>query len=125
MKVTFNKKTNLPVVEFEDSDFMGAQYIAELMDGHFTCRKCSSVNVNTAWETLLGYYESWRGSIEELGKANARSRARNVLCGNVFSILDGFDMAVSIPRKVVLQAEMLQDQKNKKEKLDGPDESDE
>lgn len=119
MKVTWNKVTNLPVITFEDADYVGANHVEELLSGHFTCRKCSTVNENTSWKVLNGYFTSMRLTIEELGKAYARTRAKRDICSNVFSILDGFDMAVNMPKKIVLQAEMIREQDKKKETHNG------
>src|SRR5689334_12377879 len=116
MNIDWNKKTNLPIIEFTEDDFSDAAHIAEMKEGHFTCRKCSTVNEAPAWKTLQGYYEQIRKAIEELGKSNARSRAKKDLCSGVFSMLDGFDMAIEIPKRIELQLEMLNDQKRKKEK---------
>lgn len=116
MKNTWNKKTNLPVIEFEESDFLKAQEIEQMLSGKFVCRKCSTENHMMAWETLKGYFSSRRIAIEELGKAHARSRAKRDVCSNVFSILDGFDMAVDMANKVVLQAKMLRELEEKQNK---------
>ena len=105
-------------MEFEESDFIKAQEIEQMLSGKFVCRKCSAENENRAWLTMSGYYASQRLAIEELGKAHARTRAKREICSNDFSILDGFDMAISLAEKVVLQAKMLMELQEKKEKLE-------
>jgi len=112
MKVAWNKKTHLPVIEFEDEDFVNAVHVKQMMNGKIPCSKCGTENDNFAWKVLNGYFESMRLSIEEKGKAHARSRAQKDLCSNDFSILDGFDIAVGIPQKIVLQADMMRMQKD-------------
>lgn len=113
MIVNWNNKTNLPVVEFEDSDFQNAAEISNLLEGKLPCRKCGNQNEIKAWKILEGYFASMRLSIEEIGKSHARSRAKKELCSNDFSILDGFDIAIGIPKKIVLQANMLKENQKK------------
>ena len=115
MKVRWNKQTNLPEIEFEKSDYANANSVKQMLNGEFACKKCGTKTELNAWHVLEGYFESMRLSIEEIGKSHARSRAKRELCSNDFSILDGFDIAINIPRKVVLQAEMLRDLKKKEE----------
>lgn len=115
MKVTWNKKTNLPVIEFEDADFINANHVKQMIGGKFQCGKCGAENENSGWATLQGYFDSMRLSIEERGKVHARGRATKDLCSNDFSILDGFDVAIGIPKKVVLQADMMRNQNDKAE----------
>lgn len=116
MKTGWNKKTNLPTMEFEDTDYLKAQEIEQMISGKHVCRKCNTENESKAWETLRGYFEARRLAIEELGKSHARSRAKRDVCSNVFSILDGFDMAVDLAAKVVLQAKMMRDLQEKTQK---------
>ena len=118
MKTGWNKKTNLPTMEFEDSDFLKVQEIEQILSGHFACRKCGTQNENKAWATLKGYFDARRLAIEELGKSHARSRAKRDVCSNVFSILDGFDMAVDLAGKIVLQANMMRELQKKQQKLE-------
>ncbi len=113
MKVVWNKKTNLPVIEFEDSDFTNSVHVKQMMEGKFKCDKCGCENENFAWRILEGYFATMRLSVEERGKFHARGRATKDLCSNDFSILDGFDVAVGIPQKIVLQADMMRMQNNK------------
>lgn len=115
MKVAWDRRTNLPSIEFEESDFANANSIKQFLDGKFTCRKCGTDNDTNAWKVLDGYFASMRLAIEEIGKAHARSRAKKELCSNDFSILDGFDIATGIPRKIVLQAEKLRELEKQKE----------
>lgn len=105
MKNGWNKKTNMPTMEFEEADYRGASEIETMLQ-------------SKAWETLKGYFASRRLAIEELGKSHARSRAKREICSNVFSILDGFDMAVDMANKVVLQAKMLRDLEDNKRKYE-------
>lgn len=107
MKIGWNKRTNLPTVEFEDADFSNAVHVKQMMQGKFKCDKCGMENENFAWRILEGYFSTMRLSMEERGKAHARGRATKDLCSNDFSILDGFDVAVGIPQKIVLQAEIM------------------
>lgn len=116
MKTGWNKKTNLPTMEFEESDYLKAQEIEQMLSGKLVCRKCSTENESRAWETLKGYFEARRLAIEELGKSHARSRAKRDICSNVFSILDGFDMAVGVATQIVLQAKMMRELQEKKQK---------
>lgn len=99
MKITWNKKTNLPVIEFEEQDYANANLVREML-------------VSPAWQILCGYFESMRLSMEERGKSHARGRATKDLCSNDFSVLDGFDVAIGIPQKIVLQADMMREQQN-------------
>ena len=115
MKVKWNKLTNLPEVEFEKSDFAAATSVKQMLNGEFACKKCGTKTEINAWTVLEGYFASMRLSIEEIGKSHARNRAKKDLCSNDFSILDGFDIAVGMPKKIVLQAEMLRDLKKKEE----------
>lgn len=113
MKVTWNAKTKLPAIEFEENDFINASHVKQMMAGKFTCSGCGAENENLAWKVLEGYFASMRLSLEERGKTHARSRATRDLCSNDFSILDGFDVAIGIPQKIVLQADMLRPQTGK------------
>lgn len=113
MKIGWNKKTNLPTIEFEDADFTNAVHVKQVMNGKFKCEKCGTEQENFGWRVLEGYYATMRLSMEERGKAHARGRATKDLCSNDFSILDGFDVAVGIPQKIVLQADMMRTQNEK------------
>ena len=115
MKVTWDKVKNLPNIEFEESDFTNANAVQQLLSGKHNCRKCGTEMESQAWRILEGYFASMRLSIEEIGKAHARSRAKKDLCSNDFSILDGFDIAVGMPKKIVLQAEKLKEITKKSE----------
>lgn len=125
MKVAWNKKTNLPTIEFEDSDFTNAVHVKQMIGGKFKCEKCGTEQENFAWRVLEGYFSTMRLSIEERGKAHARGRATKDLCSNDFSVLDGFDVAVGIPQKIVLQADMMrkQTQKDKEAQNAGTDDT--
>lgn len=112
MKQGFNIKANLPTLEFDESDFTNAFHIKQMMNGKFQCEKCQHENDNFGWRTLLGYFESARLAILENGKKHARSRATKDICSNDFSILDGFDFAISVPSKAVLQTDLIR-MKNK------------
>ena len=118
MRVTWNQKTNLPIVEFTEEDFSQAGQVGQMLEGKFMCRKCGTKNDNNAWKVLEGYFASMRLSIEEVGKAHARTRVKRELCSNDFSILDGFDIAVGIPRKVVLQANMMRESQKKLKEME-------
>lgn len=113
MKIAWNKKTNLPTIEFEDSDFTNAVHVKQMLSGKFKCEKCGMEQENFAWRVLEGYFATMRLSMEERGKAHARGRATKDLCSNDFSVLDGFDVAVGIPQKIVLQADMMRIQTEK------------
>ena len=124
MKVIWNKKTNLPTMEFEEEDFNNAFHVKQMIAGKFKCEKCGLENENYAWKVLEGYFSSMRLKIEERGKVHARGRATKDLCSNDFSVLDGFDVAVGIPQSLVLQADVLRAHENKhiKEETNaGPD----
>lgn len=110
MKVTWNPRTNLPAVEFEDADFTNSIHVKQMVDGAIKCEKCGHETQNFAWRVLEGYFASMRLSIEERGKAHARGRATKDLCSNDFSILDGFDVAVAIPKKIILQSDIMRNQ---------------
>lgn len=112
MKIAWNKRTNLPTIEFEDADFLNANHVRQLVNGKFVCQGCGSENESYAWKVLSGYFASMRIAIEERGKIHARTRAQKDLCSNDFSVLDGFDVAVGIPSKIVLQADMMAEQQN-------------
>lgn len=105
MKTGWNKKTNMPTMEFEESDYIAAAEIERMLESN-------------AWRTLKGYFASRRLAIEELGKSHARSRAKKEICSNVFSILDGFDQAIELADKVVLQARMLRELDENKRKYE-------
>lgn len=113
MKVAWNKRTNLPVIEFEDADFTNSTHVKQMMDGKFKCDKCGTENENFGWKVLGGYFATMRLSIEERGKIHARGRATKDLCSNDFSILDGFDVAVGIPQRIVLQADVMRNANTK------------
>ena len=113
MIVTWNNRTNLPEVKFEKTDYANANQVRTLLAGEHTCRKCGNKSELNAWKVMEGYFASMRLSIEEIGKAHARSRAKKELCSNDFSILDGFDIAVGMPRKIILQAEVLKEVEKK------------
>lgn len=118
MKVAWNAKTRLPVIEFEDSDFTNSNHVKQMLDGKFRCEKCNHEQENFGWRVLEGYFASMRLSMEERGKAHARGRATKDLCSNDFSILDGFDIATGIPKKIVLQADILRKKDKKVEEAE-------
>lgn len=107
MKITWNKRTNLPTMEFEDSDFNNALHVKQMIEGRLKCEKCGAETENFAWKVLEGYFSTMRLRIEERGKAHARESGTRDLCSNDFSVLDGFDVAVGIPQSLVLQADAM------------------
>lgn len=113
MKVSLNRRTNLPALEIDDNDYANAMHVKQMIGGKHTCTKCGTENDISGWKVLEGYFASMRLWIEEIGKVHARSRAKKDLCSNDFSILDGFDIAIGIPQKIILQAEVMRRESEK------------
>lgn len=65
MKVIWNQRTSMPEFIMEEKDFMDAASIQEMVSGNFHCRKCGTINVNSAWSIIEGYFKSARESIIE------------------------------------------------------------
>lgn len=107
MKFNWNSKTSLPEFLFEESDYMDASTIEQMIQGKFICRKCGTESTNNAWSILEGYFRSAREAIIESMKAGLRNRASRTMTDIKAAKLEGFDEAGRIPHRVLAQAELM------------------
>ena len=117
MKVTLNK---FGKVEFtvEEQDFYDAVCVEEMMQGKVVCRKCGTDIDSKGWLVLQGYLDAMRELIIEDGKNGTKTRAKRDLSDLKFAKIDGLDIAVGLPARIVAQAKLLKDALSKKKDVE-------
>lgn len=117
MKAKFNERTLKIELKLEEKDFYDAIQVQEMILGHFQCRKCGSGYESKGWEIMKGYFNAAREMIIEAGKDGVNSKIKRQLSDMKFAELKGFDYAMRLPERVVMQADLAKEAIQKQEEI--------
>lgn len=121
MKIEWNAKTRLPEIKLEEKDFLDAAHIQDMVTGKFLCTKCGNQAENNGWKVLLGYLESQRLLLEKKIHTSIDTNVDEGRTRIQVAKLVGFDHFMTLPERVINQANELREKLSEKGEDNGRD----
>jgi hypothetical protein len=119
MKIIWDNRNGMPKLIFEEKDLMNAIYIQEMIKGESICRKCGTIYESKGWEVLKEYMECEKMKLEakmESGIAPNKMIPEEKSQVQI-ALWKGFKHFMSLPERIIEQAEKIREDMRKQEEI--------
>ena len=116
MKILFSDRTLDFKYLIDDEDRARLPEVEQLLSGHYSCRKCGTINDTRAWETVRAWFTMGREAILESLKQGLHTLVQREKSEIKAAMFDGFEKATSTPLQIISSWRMEREADKRKKK---------